>query len=324
MKKENHILKKYLFWFVLALLLFLSYLMLKPYIIALISAFILAYLIKPFFTILEKRMSKYLAAIICILVILIALIVSFTLIFNNIIHQAYTALSLPQLKTFLSDLSSKPLIQRLNIDLNTPTENLITFVLSLLYSAIGYLPSLALSIAITLLGTYFILTNWTVLHLKLKEFIPIQKRKETLKEISKTTDGIIYGNILVALIEFTIAAIGFYLAGVKLFLLLAILVFFLSFIPFIGPAFVWIPLLIYHIALKNYDIAIGVAIVGVILSILIDSLLKIKITGDKAKINPMIILLGVIGGVPLFGIFGFIIGPLVLSYTIKLLQELLE
>ena len=323
-EKNGHFLKKYIFWIVLALLIFLSYLILKSYLIAILSAFIIAYLIRPVYSELEKLMSKHLAALICIFAVLLVFLIAISMIFGNIISQAYEALTLTQLESFLKDLSSQPLIQKFNLDLNLTVDKIITFVISLLTSAISYLPSLITSIAIILVAIYFILINGKTLHNKLKEFLPTKNKEATIKEIALTTDGIIYGFILIALIEFIIAGIGFWLVGVKTYLLLATLIFFLGMIPMIGPVFVWLPLAVYHFSLHNYEIAIGVTVVGFILSILVDTFLRMKIVGDKARINPFIMLLGIIGGVPLFGIFGFIIGPLILSYTIKLLQESLK
>jgi len=46
--------------------------------------------------------------------------------------------------------------------------------------------------------------------------------------------------------------------------------------------------------------------------------------GEKAKINPLIMLVGIIGGISIFGVFGFIIGPLILTYTLKLINEVIN
>lgn len=320
-KENGDLLKKYLFWIMLALLLFMSYLILKPYLIALISAFILAYLINPVYLFFNKSMSKYLSALLCVFTILLVAILTVLFILTNVINQAYEALTLPQLKEFLTEISSYKLFETLNFNLSSMINKLVEFIISLISSTLVYLPSLLISLAITLIGVYFILTNWTLLQQKIKNFFPLKNKNKIIKEIGKTTDGIVYGYILIAIIEFIIAAIGFYLVGIKLYFLLAIMIFFLSFIPFIGPIFVWVPLAIYHLTLQNNTIAIGVILIGLVLSALIDGLLKMKITGDKTKINPFIMLLGVLGGVSLFGIFGFIIGPIILSYTIKLVQE---
>lgn len=68
--------------------------------------------------------------------------------------------------------------------------------------------------------------------------------------------------------------------------------------------------------------AIGVLITGLILST--DTILRPKIIGSVSNINSFIMLLGVLGGIALFGLLGFIIGPVVLVFSIKLLKESVE
>jgi predicted PurR-regulated permease PerM len=101
------------------------------------------------------------------------------------------------------------------------------------------------------------------------------------------------------------------------------LVFFFAFIPAIGPAFVWVPTLVYYLAIGDYFTAGGLIVLGFILSFLIDAVLRAKVLGEKSKINPLLMIVGILGGISVFGVFGFIIGPLVLLYTLEILQAVL-
>ena len=124
-----------------------------------------------------------------------------------------------------------------------------------------------------------------------------------------------------ALIEFVVGVIGFYLVGVKAYILLPALIFLFAFIPGLGPVLVWGPLAIFYIALQDYPTGIGVIIVGLIISLVIEILLRNKLVGSSTGINPLVMLIGIIGGMTIFGLFGFIIGPLILVYTLKLIQQ---
>lgn len=322
-KKEAPDVKKYVFWAILAVLIILSYIILKSYLISIVSAFILAYLILPFYKYLEKKTSKTISAIICISIILIVIIVSFSIIIGNIINQAYTALDLEALKAISSYIVSQPLLQKIGLNFNI-FEKGISLIISLIGSIITQIPMLITSLIIITFGVYFMLVNWAKISLALRDYIPFKNKDKFLKEIAQTTDGIVYGYILIAILQFIVSFIGFYIIGIKLYALLATIIFFLALIPFIGPAFVWIPLLIYHIVIKDYTTAAYLFILGLVLSAFLDSLFRIKITGEKAKINSFVMLLGIIGGVPIFGIFGFILGPMILSYTLKLFKETLK
>ncbi|MDO8508895.1 MAG: AI-2E family transporter [Nanoarchaeota archaeon] len=322
MKEEE--INKYLFWAGIAVLLILSYFIIKPFVIALITSFILAYLVKPVYNYFSPYTGKKSSALICLLLIVLIILLPIAGIIGGIISQAQNSLNAEFIKSTLKSISSYPIIENLNIDISSLTRSAINFTISLLKTSAAAIPSIAISILVSLFAIFYILTNWDYLAEKLKQYLPFKDKNRIIKEIAHTTNALVYGTILIGLIEFIVSAIGFYLVGVKPFLLLSLIIFFFAFIPALGPAAVWIPLALYYFLMQNYFTAIGVIIIGLIISIIIDGIIRIKFLGDKSKIHPLIMLLGVLGGVPLFGLFGFIIGPLILIYTIELIDEALK
>jgi len=322
MKDDKKTVYKYLFWTIIALLVIISYSIIKPFIVSLISAFILAYLVKPAYDKLNKSFDKKISAIFSILLILIVIVLPFIAIIGGVISQASDSLNELELKSIIQALSENPLIQKLDLELLT--NKIISLLISLLTSLVTFLPAFLLSVLIMFFGTYYILINWNSLSSNLKNYIPFKNKEKVSKEIAKVTDNLVYGVLLLALIEFVVATAGFYFSGIKYFLLLSALLALTAFIPGIGPAFVWGLLAIYNLFTTNYYSAVGVIITGLIISVYIDTILRYKILATKTKINPVVMLIGILGGVPLFGIFGFIIGPLILVYTIKILQEAIK
>lgn len=321
--KEGEI-NKYIFWAGIAVLLILSYFIIQPFFIALISAFILAYLTKPVYSYLTRYLGKNSSAMICVFIIVLIILIPIAVIIGGIIAQATQSLNVEFIGASLKTISTYPLIENLNLDLSNITRNVIDFIISLLKTSAAAIPGIALSILILLFSIYYILTNWDALGDKLKTYLPFRDKARFIKETSQMTNILVHGTILIGLIEFVVAAIGLYLFGVKSYLLLSAIIFFFAFIPGLGPAAVWVPLAIYYFFVQDYFAAIGIVIIGLIISAFIDGYIRIKILGDKSKIHPLIMLLGVLGGVPLFGIFGFVIGPLILIYTIELVDEALK
>ncbi len=321
MKKE---LGKYFIFIVLIALVILSYKIISPYIIVLISSFILAYLVHPIYTKLSKRLNKNLSAMICILILILIILLPLGGIIGGIINQASGIVNNPNSEGFIQKIIELPIISKIPIDLADLIGRGTNILINLLSSALSYLPGLFISTILLIMAVYYILIDWDPLLKKLKNYLPKEERQETIKDISNTTRGLIYGTLLIAAIEFVVAATGFFLVGVNLYFLLPTLIFFLAFIPSIGPALVWVPLLVYYIILQNWYLAAGVLIIGLILSVVVDSIMRAKIMGKRSNANPLVILIGILGGISLFGIFGFIIGPLILIYTIKLLQKIVE
>src|SRR5690606_6992110 len=108
-------------------------------------------------------------------------------------------------------------------------------VLGMMVGAIGKtlasLPSIILSILITILATYYMLLHRDALVKKVKGFIPFSNKEKLSNEIASTTKHIMYGYFFVAFLEFIVASIGFYFAGIDNYLILASLLAMLAFVP---------------------------------------------------------------------------------------------
>jgi predicted PurR-regulated permease PerM len=319
--KENF--SKYIFWAGILALIILSFLVIRPFIIPLVSAFILAYLCLPAYNYLYPKIGKRFSAVICVVLVTIIFILPLSAITGGIINQATETLKANNLNLILSEISSNTFFQRLNIDLPSLAERGIALIISLITSSLSYLPSIILAILVTLLGIYYILISWDSLAINLEKYLPFKDKKRMRKKISKITDTLVYGTILIALIEFIVSLNAFLIIGVKPYILLSALIFFLAFIPGLGPTIVWVPMALFYFFIGNPVTAIFVIITGLILSIPIDAILRAKLLGDRVHINPLIMLVGILGGITLFGIFGFIIGPLILILTIEIIDEMI-
>lgn len=316
LSRSREFIKRYFFLFAAIFMLILSFFIIKEFVIALITAFVLAYLAKPLQRKLSKKINPKLSAFVCLTIIVLAVLIPIFILVFSLISQINHSL------TISSTLKSNFEI----IDNYFPNikETLLNATLSFLKSAIIEIPSIVLSLFIIVMGTYYLILDWENLIKKVELVIPFQDKKRIRREVSALTDNIVYGYIFIAIIEFIVAFIGFYLSGVSLFVILPTLIAILAFIPGLGPGAVWIPTLIYYFAVGDISTAIGVLITGILISAVIETLILPKVVGDKSKIHPFIFLLGVLGGVPVFGIFGFIIGPLVLVYTQKIIEESLK
>jgi len=312
---------KYFFWAAVVVLLFLSYKILRPYLIALVSAFILAYLVRPIYVRLERKTGKGAAALLSILFVLIIILLPIGLIVAGVTQQAYKFLSSEGgLGDVLSGVSFSPPLEGVDLSFNILNE-ISSFFLSYVTDFVLSVPSFLVSLFILLFGMYYILVDWDNLSNKIQGIIPFKDKKRIANDIARVTNVLVYGTLFMAFIEFIIAVVGFYILGIKFYLLLAVVLFFFAFIPSIGPAIVWIPLLLYYLFTGDYSMAGGVLVIGLILSLVIDTILRAKILGKRSKINPLVMILGILGGISVFGIFGFIIGPLVLAYTLEILEE---
>ena len=138
------------------------------------------------------------------------------------------------------------------------------------------------------------------------------------------------GQIVVGSIQGVLAWLGFWLLGVPNPVIWGFMTAIISMIPLLGAAMVWVPIAVYLLVLAlssgEYWRAIVLFIYGTSVISFIDNLLKPKIVGDHAKIHPLIVLFGILGGIQLFGLPGILIGPLILTIfdvVIEIYKEIL-
>ena len=116
---------------------------------------------------------------------------------------------------------------------------------------------------------------------------------------------------MVGLVQGVLAGAAFALAGVPGAVFWAAIIAVLALVPGIGPKIVYVPLLIYLVLGGSYGAAVGVGVwcFGVISTV--DDFLRPRLIGQDAEMPQLLVLLGVLGGLSLFGVVGIIIGPIV-------------
>ena len=134
------------------------------------------------------------------------------------------------------------------------------------------------------------------------------------------TSSIIFGYILIGIIQGIATGIGLLIFGVPHALLLTVFAIFASIIPIVGPWLVWVPAAIYLFSIGNTTAAILFILYSAIIVSSTDNFLRPYIIARKTGVSSVIVLVGMIGGLFVFGILGIILGPLILSYLVLFLE----
>ncbi len=133
-----------------------------------------------------------------------------------------------------------------------------------------------------------------------------------------TIQGVVYGILGTALAQGLLAGIGFLLLGVPGALFLGLLTFFLSLIP-MGPPLVWVPVVVWLASVDRYLAAGFMAIWGFFVISGIDNVVKPYLISRGSQMPFVLVFLGVIGGVIAFGFLGVFLGPVLLAVGFTLL-----
>lgn len=321
MQKED--VTRYVPIIILLALVTVSFFIVRSYIVALIGAFILAYLIHPIHTKLHKKMPSSIAASITIAITLAILLIPVGWVISQLIAQTYTAIQNGAITNIITSIENLQFIQDYNINIREVINRFFSIGLNSLSKITVSVAGALVSLFVMVFAMYYLLLEWNAINRNIKKYIPFAHKDKLIEEIADATKKMVHGTLFIAIIEFVIAAIGFWLAGTPFFLVLATLIALFAFIPG-GPGLIWIPVLIIEIVQQNYVSAGIILAFGLFISIYIDTIFRTKVAGKNARIHPVIVLLGILGGTPVFGLAGIVIGPLFLSYTLEILEEVLS
>jgi predicted PurR-regulated permease PerM len=148
-----------------------------------------------------------------------------------------------------------------------------------------------------------------------------QKTKDQiLDEANKVLYGVMHGQFLVALIQGGLGGLGFWIFGFPNPIFWGFIMVILAFIPMLGTPLVWLPASLIQLSQGNQFGAIGMLLFGGIVVLNIDNVLKPMIIGKRTGLHPMLVLLGIFGGIQFFGIIGMIIGPVIVALCILIIK----
>ncbi len=321
-------LKKYSkYFFILCLLglLYLSFIITKPFIPAILAGILLAYIFHPIYRRLNKKIkNKSICSILVSILIILLILGPLVFIMGTLLKESsqfYETI----IQSDLSKLEFFPEVTG-NVDLDKfivqGIERGILFVINAVSSFILSIPTRILDFFITIFILFYLFKDGEILVNKIKRWLPLSSSQKNIlfKEIKEVTYGIIYGLFITGLVQGSVGALGFFIFGIPNPLLWGMIMTILAILPIIGPVLVWLPMGIIQIASGNLFSGIGILAYGFSIVSTIDNIIRPKLISAKVKIHPVLILLGIVGGIKLFGLIGIIIGPLALAILIVSLR----
>ena len=160
---------------------------------------------------------------------------------------------------------------------------------------------------------YFVMRDGAALSKTVRDALPLTKPHThyLLNKFTTVIRATIKGNVAVAVAQGTIGGLAFWFLGVQGALLWAVLMAFLSLLPAVGAALIWGPVAIYFLATGQFWQGATLIFVGVFVIGLVDNILRPLLVGKDTQMPDYIVLMSTIGGMAIFGINGFVIGPVI-------------
>lgn len=345
MKKEA-LARLFLVGLFLAVLV-LSFMIIQPFFTAIIAGVLLAYISFPLFTWLQKKIKgRSMSALIVSVVVIFAVSIPSFLVLNHLTQQAQSV----YLKTkehlnggfiieqcvddsfvcqVITQVEELFTIEEVKSYIAGVTGKAINFLTERVAEAVFNLPMKVLLVFLAIFTMFYALRDGKEFAKRIVAATPLRKRHQTtiLKQFNDVTAAVIFGSIIIALVQGILATFGFWVVGISGFLWWGLITMFFALIPFIGAWIVWFPASLY-LAVSGYVggetammfSGIFLFFYGLLVVSTVDNFLKPMLVAGRAKVHPLLILFGVIGGILSFGMIGVFVGPILLGLLQTLFQ----
>ncbi len=159
---------------------------------------------------------------------------------------------------------------------------------------------------------FFLLRDGHILVPRIKSLIPLSDshRRDLFQKFTTVVRATVKGNIVIAVTQGFLGGLMFAFLGIQGALFWGVLMAFLSLLPAVGASLIWAPVAVYFVVTGAYADGIILILFGVLVIGLIDNLLRPILVGKDTKMPDYVVLISTLGGLAVFGLNGFVIGPL--------------
>ncbi len=342
---ENRQNLQWLGWLVITtLMVYLCWKMLQPFIFVLIGATVLVTVFFPLHQMLLRRVKNpSLCSVLTIVLILTIVIIPISLIMLAVISEV-TVLA-GNLQTFIQNALSHPdpanRIQSVllmfkkysNLDTLLASEeikqvlkNSAQFVMKNTLNILGGAMGMVVAGFLILFTMYYLFRDHEQIVGLLPYLIPLDRSRSILL-LHKTREMInasVLGVMSIAIIQGTLGGLMFWGLGIPTALVWSVVMVFMSLIPLLGASIVWLPAAIILLLTGHWIKALILIGWGTLVIGIADNILRPILIGKKTQMHELLIFFSVMGGLQVFGLLGILLGPVVLSIALALLEAARE
>ncbi len=327
------------------LVVVLCFLFVQPLLTVFFTSVLLSYVFYPLYLIFKKRIKFRMPAILLTLVVMLLLfLLPFAILIAQIPMQAGDIISfvkqnLLENNTLSSLCSPENPVACLTQKLFTGSdeaynsfirEPVLHFASQIAAKIVWTIPSLIANITLIIFVSYYMIRDGPLLVSGFMRLIPLEEKKRSLmlSHFKKTARLVVFSNLVVAFAQGVLGAIGFWAVGMPYPMFWGLLMGIFSMLPIVGAGLVWMPVAIFMllsgiVSGDSFGIyrGAGLLLYGIFVISTVDNIIRGKMASDSGTVHPLTLLVGIIGGVEIFGIIGLFIGPVILSLAIIFMKD---
>ena len=327
---DDKIVKRVLLLALVAGIFVLAFFIIKPIIIPIIFGLLFSYIFLPIYNFLNKKIKrKNLSAFLIIIGIILIIAVPIIWLTPMIVKQTFDTYTTIQeinlvdpIEKILPSIFKKESARAIAINLNNLLGKAFTSILNQFTSIIVNVPHLLLQFAVFLFTFFFSIRDSEKLQKYVSELSPFSKTTEEkfMREFRGITNSIIYGQVLIGIIQGLALGVGLWVLGVPKALILTVVAILVSLIPFLGSWLVWLPVGLLMIITGNTFGGIALLLYGALFVSVLDNIIRPIFMSRHSDLPVVVSIVGIIGGLYLFGIAGLVLGPLILAYAMIIID----
>jgi predicted PurR-regulated permease PerM len=322
-----------------ALILWLGYLVVQPFLVEIGWALVLAICLDPVRGRMERRLSPTRTAFVLTLLVVVLLVLPVIFVGTTVITEGSAAVSYLGDRLHEGSGPTTWLHQgweglRAKIPGLPPETEVISGVTSgvgtvaqfLAGSAGGMVKGIAsffFSLAITLFLLFFLVRDWSAVQDGMRRLLPFEpEQNERLMTMANDLVlASVTATLTIAVIQAVIGGITFALLGIPGAVLWSVMIGFLALLPMMGATLVWLPASAWLILTGSPGKGTVLLLVGVLILGNVDNVMRPLLLSGRAQVSTPVLLISLLGGLSAFGFIGIVIGPLVGALLTALVQS---
>lgn len=304
----------------------LAFLVIKPIIMPIIFGLFLAYILRPIYkAILSIVKRKNIATSLFVLAIILIVLIPIIYLIPAIVNQAfeiYVSIQNLNLTEIIQNLTKTDIASTLAINLDSIIGQFFSAFLNQFKFFLLNLPTLAFQFAVFLFTFYFATRDSEKLGKYIGSLSPFSKKTGTrlLQEFRGITNAIVFGQVLIGIVQGLALGAGLFFLGVPNALTLTFLGALLSIIPILGAWLIWLPTAIYLLVAGDVFSGVFLILYGGFFISSIDNVIRPYMLSRRSTLPIALSLIGTIGGFFVFGIVGLVLGPLIIAYALIIIE----
>ena len=304
---------------VVAVLFALSVSLVLPYLQFLLAAVVLSFVLRPLQVRLAPHLGRSLSAGLLLVLSLVALILPFFLVTVFVASDVREFVSGLEERDLNFGLVEEPIARYTGVEVDVGSavrSSLSEFGgFDSALSVFGTLTHVLIGLGLLLFLLFFFVRDADrfVAWLRAMSPLPATVTDELVGRTVDITNAVLAGHVLVAIIQGVLAGIGLAVFGVPNFVFWTFVMVILGLIPIIGSFAVWAPACVYLFAMGETVSAVALFVYGSTVVAVSDDYLRPVVVDRYAHVSPSVIIVGVLGGLSVFGFMGLFVGPIIVA-----------